>query len=121
MTVQVDSQPVTDHIMWYNDMCLIYNSISCLEKKTTVRNTCSDMSLHGLILYILLNLLRMKLMLHSASPARYFVLVKSIPCLFVCIHMMRLLYVNNLLHAKECQYVVCLLSIQYMVSLCVYR
>ena len=35
MTVQVYSQPVTDHIMCYNDMCFIYNSISCLENKTT--------------------------------------------------------------------------------------
>ena len=43
MTVQIDSQPVTDHIVWYNDMCFIYNSISFLEKKTTVRNTLSDM------------------------------------------------------------------------------
>ena len=43
MTVQVDSQPVTDHIMWYIDMCYINNSISCLEKKTTVKNTWSDM------------------------------------------------------------------------------
>ena len=37
MTVQVDSQPVTDQIMWYIDMCCIDNSISCLEKKTTFR------------------------------------------------------------------------------------
>ena len=51
MTVQVDSQPVTDHIIWRIDMCYINNSISCLEKKTTVRNTCSDMSLHVLNLY----------------------------------------------------------------------
>ena len=43
MTVQVDSQLVTDHIMWYIDMCYINNSISCLEKKTTVKNTWSDM------------------------------------------------------------------------------
>ena len=35
MTVQVDSQPVTDQNMWCNDMCCINNSISCLEKKTT--------------------------------------------------------------------------------------
>ena len=35
MTVQVDSQPVTDQNMWYIDMCCINNSISCLEKKTT--------------------------------------------------------------------------------------
>ena len=35
MTVQVDSQPVTDQIMVYIDMCCINNSISCLEKKTT--------------------------------------------------------------------------------------
>ena len=34
MTVQVDSQPVTDQIMWYIDMFCINNSISCLEKKT---------------------------------------------------------------------------------------
>ena len=27
----------------YNDMCCINNSISCLEKKTTYRNTWSDM------------------------------------------------------------------------------
>ena len=51
MTVQVDSQRVTDDIMWYIDMCYINNSISCLEKKTTAKNTCSDMSLHGLSLY----------------------------------------------------------------------
>ena len=36
MTVQVDSQPVTDQIMCYIDMCCINNSISCLEKKTTL-------------------------------------------------------------------------------------
>ena len=36
MTVQVDSQPVTDQNMWYIDMCSINNSISCLEKKTTL-------------------------------------------------------------------------------------
>ena len=36
MTVQIDSQPVTDQNMWYIDMCCINNSISCLEKKTTV-------------------------------------------------------------------------------------
>ena len=35
MTVQGDSQPVTDQIMWYIDMCCINNSISCLKKKTT--------------------------------------------------------------------------------------
>ena len=35
MTVQVDSQPMTDQNMWYIDMCCINNSISCLEKKTT--------------------------------------------------------------------------------------
>ena len=35
MTVQVDSQPVTDQNMWYIDMCCINNSISCSEKKTT--------------------------------------------------------------------------------------
>ena len=35
MTVQVDSQPVTDQNMWCIDMCCINNSISCLEKKTT--------------------------------------------------------------------------------------
>ena len=35
MTVQVDSQPVTDQSMWYMTMCCINNSISCLEKKTT--------------------------------------------------------------------------------------
>ena len=35
MTVQVDSQPVTDQNMWHIDMCCINNSISCLEKKTT--------------------------------------------------------------------------------------
>ena len=43
MTVQVDSQPVTDQITWYIDMCCNNNTISCLEKKTTVRNTLSDM------------------------------------------------------------------------------
>ena len=36
MTVQVDSQSVTDQFMWYIDMCCINNSISCLEKKTTL-------------------------------------------------------------------------------------
>ena len=36
MTVQVDSQPVTDQIMWYIDMCCNNNSISCLERKTTL-------------------------------------------------------------------------------------
>ena len=35
MTVQFDSQPVTDQNMKYIDMCCINNSISCLEKKTT--------------------------------------------------------------------------------------
>ena len=35
MTVQVDSQPMTDQIMWYIDMCLINNLISCFKKKTT--------------------------------------------------------------------------------------
>ena len=43
MTVQVDSQSVTDLCMWYIDMCYINNSISCLEKKTIFRNTWSDM------------------------------------------------------------------------------
>ena len=33
MTVQVDSQPVTDQNMWYFNTCFINNSISCLEKK----------------------------------------------------------------------------------------
>ena len=37
MTVQVDSQPMTDQKMWCIDMCCINNSISCLEKKTTFR------------------------------------------------------------------------------------
>ena len=36
MTVQVDSQPVTEQIMRYINMCCINNSISCLEKKTTL-------------------------------------------------------------------------------------
>ena len=36
MTVQVDSQLVTDQSMWYMTMCCINNSIYCLEKKTTV-------------------------------------------------------------------------------------
>ena len=35
MTVQVDTQLVTDQNMWYIDMCSIDNSIACLEKKTT--------------------------------------------------------------------------------------
>ena len=35
MTVQVNSQPVTDQHMWYIDMCCFNKSISCLEKKTT--------------------------------------------------------------------------------------
>ena len=38
MTVQVDSQPVTDKMMLYIAMCFI-NSISCLEKKTTFLGT----------------------------------------------------------------------------------
>ena len=76
MTVQVDRQPVTDQITMYTDMCYINNSISCLEKKTTVRNTCSDMSLH------VLNLLRKKFTHHSASPARYLVLFPLIKHLF---------------------------------------
>ena len=33
MTVQVDSQPVTDQQMWYIDMCCVNNSISCLETR----------------------------------------------------------------------------------------
>ena len=37
MTVQVDSQPMTDQIMWYIDMCFINNSIYCYKKKTTFR------------------------------------------------------------------------------------
>ena len=43
MTVQVDSQPVTDQNMWCIDICCINNSISCLEKKTmfgTHEQTC---------------------------------------------------------------------------------
>ena len=36
MTVQVDSQPVTDQNMWCVVMCCINNFISCLEKKTTL-------------------------------------------------------------------------------------
>ena len=43
MTVQDDSQPVTGKIMQYIDMCCNNNSISCLEKKTTVWNILSDM------------------------------------------------------------------------------
>ena len=35
MTVQVDSQPVTDQKQWCIDMCCSNNSISCLEKKAT--------------------------------------------------------------------------------------
>ena len=35
MTVQNDSQLVTNQIMKYIDMCCINNSISCLVKKTT--------------------------------------------------------------------------------------
>ena len=35
MTVQVDSHPVTDQLMWYTNLCCINDSISCLEKKTT--------------------------------------------------------------------------------------
>ena len=38
MTVQVDSQPVTDQMMLYIAMCFI-NSISCLKKKTTFFGT----------------------------------------------------------------------------------
>ena len=37
MTVQVDSQPVTEQNMRNIDMCCINNSISCSEKKTTLR------------------------------------------------------------------------------------
>ena len=37
MTVQVDSQPVTDQNMWYIDMCYVNNSISCLESCTGYR------------------------------------------------------------------------------------
>ena len=47
MTVQVDSQPVTDQIMWYFDMCCINNSISCLEKKTIL-------GIHGQTCYVTL-------------------------------------------------------------------
>ena len=36
MTVQVDSQPVTDQNMWCIDMCCINDSIFRLEKKTTL-------------------------------------------------------------------------------------
>ena len=43
MTVQFDSQPVTDQLMCYIDMCCINNSLSCLENKTTVRTILSDM------------------------------------------------------------------------------
>ena len=45
MTVQVDSQIVTDQIMRYIHMGCINNSISCLEKKTTFVNliSCSFM------------------------------------------------------------------------------
>ena len=35
MTVQVDSQPVTDQNMWFIDMCCNTNSISWVEKKMT--------------------------------------------------------------------------------------
>ena len=52
MTVQVDSQPVTDQNMWWNDMCCINNSISCLEKKTTFgthKHTCYDNFIVGLL------------------------------------------------------------------------
>ena len=37
MTVQYESQPVTDQNLRYIDMCCITNSISCLEEKTTFR------------------------------------------------------------------------------------
>ena len=43
MTVQVDSQPMTDQHMWKIDMRCVNNSISCLEKKTifgTHEQTC---------------------------------------------------------------------------------
>ena len=43
MTVQVDSQPVTDQNMWNINMCCINNSISCLKKKMTLgtyKQTC---------------------------------------------------------------------------------
>ena len=36
MTVQVNSQPVTDQISWYIGMSCINNSIYCLEKKMTL-------------------------------------------------------------------------------------
>ena len=52
MTVQVDSQPVTDQNMWYIDMCCINNSISCLEKKTTKGNTLSDILCYTVCLSI---------------------------------------------------------------------
>ena len=44
MTVQVDSQPMTDQHMWKIDMCCVNNSISCLEKKTTFGTHKHDMS-----------------------------------------------------------------------------
>ena len=37
MTVQVDSQPLTDQIMMYIDMCYINNSM--FRKEDDIRNT----------------------------------------------------------------------------------
>ena len=58
MTIQVDSQPLTDQIMIYIDMC-INNSTSWLEKKTTLGiydQTCY-VTLYFFINYISLDLL----------------------------------------------------------------
>ena len=83
MTVQVDSQSVTDQIMWYNDMCYINNSISCLRKKTAIRNIWSDMLCPPQFLSKFhkaktwWKLLRQNFTIHSASPASFIVLVLS--------------------------------------------
>ena len=48
MTVQVDSQPMTDQLILYIDVGRIDNSSSCLEKKTTLGThdqTCYTVSL----------------------------------------------------------------------------
>ena len=48
MTVQVDSQPVTDQNIWCIDMCCINNSTSCSENKTTFgthEQTCMSTSM----------------------------------------------------------------------------
>ena len=38
MNVPGDSQPVTDQIMWYIDLCRINNSISCLKRRRHIEH-----------------------------------------------------------------------------------